>query len=97
MIYRKEKAISGGSKKSSKHKKGSKLKSKKSTVASLQKEAIVDADAVEPLDDLEFDHTYLDYHHRCFLSALTLSPSVLRRSTNQAVESKAAALSPPQL
>ena len=33
-----------------------------------------------PVDDFEFDFSYLDYHHRCFLASIVLSPSIIQRA-----------------
>ena len=33
-------------------------------------------DSVLPIDDFEFDHSYLDAHHRCFLVAMLLNPGI---------------------
>lgn len=42
-------------------------------------------EAIKPIDDFEFDHSYLDDHHRCFLASLILNPSLFRRATNAAL------------
>ena len=74
---------SGGS---SGHKKNTKRKSSNSKSKAKQQHKSEDNAEFLPIDDFEFDYSYLDYHHRCFLSALVLTPTILKGATNQRQE-----------
>ena len=83
MVLRKDRASGGNHKKSSKKRSISKSKPKKNRMNDINNDG-----EFSPIDEFEFDYSYLDYHHRCFLSALTLSPSILKRATDQSADSK---------
>jgi len=70
LVYRKAKG-GGGSKSSGK------VKNKSASVKKTDSKSAVDDSAEQPIDEFEFDLSYLDDHHRGFLASLSLAPSVL--------------------